>query len=65
MTYTTSFLRFEICMHFLITSGEDRVCSRVHAHAGIPFRTGPLGAGGVHVADEVRVVGDYTIQSDS
>jgi hypothetical protein len=49
----------------LVTGGEDRVIARVEPYTVVPARARPFGAGCIHVAYQVRVVGDQQVGADA
>jgi hypothetical protein len=49
---------------FLVSGGEDSICSHVHLHALIPTRPSPFRPRSVHVAYQIGIVGYESVGSD-
>jgi hypothetical protein len=52
-------------MKTLVTGGKDRVVAWVEPDTVVPARARPFGAGCIHVAYQVRVVGDQQVRADA
>ena len=57
-THRTDFFCPQIGVKPLVTGGEDRVVACIEPYTVVPARARPFGAGCIHVAYQVRVVGD-------
>ena len=52
-------------MQLLVAGGEDRVVTRIESDAVVPPRACPFRTGRVHVAHQIRVVGEQQIGADA